>query len=65
MLSKHADSLVGDYITFGAFFFLPQHNGKTQSCLRRKPQAPPKIIPTDDGKYTISLYILVFMTIGC
>ncbi len=65
MLSKHADSLVGDYITFGAFFFLPQHNGKTQSCPEAKASSADKNHPPDVGKYTISLYLLVFMTIGC
>ena len=42
MLSKHADSLVGDYITYGAFFFLPQHNGKTQSCPETKASSAAK-----------------------
>lgn len=65
MLSKHADRLVGDYITFGAFFFLPQHNGKTQSCPEAKASSAAKNHTPDDGKYTISLYLLVFMTIGC
>ena len=65
MLSKHADSLVGDYITFGAFFFLPQHNGKTQSCPEAKASSAAKNHTPDDGKYTISLYLLVFKTIGC
>lgn len=42
MLSRHRDSLVGDYITFGAFFFLPQHNGKTQSCPEAKASSAAK-----------------------
>ena len=42
MLSRHRDSLVGDYITFGAFFFLPQHNGKTQSCSEAKASSAAK-----------------------
>ncbi|WP_285160000.1 hypothetical protein, partial [Klebsiella oxytoca] len=56
---------MGDYITFGAFFFLPQHNGKTQSCPEAKASSAAKNHTPDDGKYTISLYLLVFMTIGC
>lgn len=54
---------MGDYITFGAFFFLPQHNGKTQSCPETKASSAAKNHTPDDGKYTISLYVLVFMTI--
>ncbi|PLM43847.1 hypothetical protein CWM85_37970, partial [Klebsiella michiganensis] len=46
------------------FFFLPQHNGKTQSCSEAKASSAAKNHTPDDGKYTISLYILVFMTIG-
>ncbi|MFQ7456932.1 MAG: hypothetical protein ACLROR_11155, partial [Klebsiella michiganensis] len=33
---------MGDYITFGAFFFLPQHNGKTQSCSEAKASSAAK-----------------------
>ena len=33
---------MGDYITFGAFFFLPQHNGKTQSCPEAKASSAAK-----------------------
>ncbi|MBW5928092.1 hypothetical protein FMK94_06880 [Klebsiella grimontii] len=46
-----------------ALFFLPQHNGKTQSCPETKASSAAKNHTPDDGKYTISLYVLVFMTI--
>jgi hypothetical protein len=61
--SVNLSNFWGQY-TFGAFFFLPQHNGKTQSCSEAKASSAAKNHTPDDGKYTISLYILVFMTIG-
>lgn len=61
MLSKHADSLVGDYITFGAFFFLPQHNGKTQSCPEAKASSAAKNHTRRQRKiHYLSVYITFY-----
>lgn len=58
MLSRHRDSLVGDYITFGAFFFLPQHNGKAQFCPEAKASSAAKNhIPQSQKKHYLSVYI--------
>ena len=58
MLSRHRDSLVGDYITFGAFFFLPQHNDKTQYCPEAKASSAVKNhTPRRHKIHYLSVYI--------
>lgn len=58
MLSKHADSLVGEYITFGAFFFLPQYSDKAQYCHEAKASSAAKNhTPRSQKIHYLSVYI--------